>query len=405
MEFHDMLKQGLNDIPGPGFTNRMKNQVLRDIAGIRPQKPVRKTKPWALLTGAVAVCVAGVTCWGVYTHAFEPSTTNQPDTLVNLPTVASKTQPNQTITIAPAHVSVTGGIGDTLDVLKQDYGTPTQVTPAGAGLAEYDFAHGISAWVNADGRVLELHRTFTGSQMHSSNQMVFLMTPKDSLIQGGGPRTQGSTQVFTFLSPSLAKAFPSATFGKTVPGTYRVLSAQSASSVTATIIVGDATPHAFVQGPTDRPAQTTLTYDAEGMKQSDPAKLFKSPQGYSLYILNRFTASTEEPGSDIVWLNANHAFTMRIQELAPDAKVDDVIGTAKQQLNAVGATTVVDPVTTFQDQAFKSADFVGFASTKTQRVQIIVMQVAGRPFQFTFTVPTEAESLNPLYAMIKTIDK
>lgn len=151
------------------------------------------------------------------------------------------------------------------------------------------------------------------------------------------------------------------------------------------------------------PTHKNVTVVLEGMKETKQGTLFKSPQGYYLYTLPKFTASAEEPGKDIILTSYDERHTMRIELLPKDASVSKLIENAKEDLATLGEVNEQKDVA---DPFFNQAKAYLFASdTKTTRV-IIIQEVAGTLFRFTFTVANaeSAEGIIPSYwAMIKTI--
>ena len=152
------------------------------------------------------------------------------------------------------------------------------------------------------------------------------------------------------------------------------------------------------------PATKPLTYSLEGMSETHSAKLFRSPQGYYIYVLDTYKFSPEEPRKDVVTLSANPNAWMRIEMLGKAVDLKDLNNQAKQFLQATGTPVQEDVAATFQDPYMKShTSAFWHASSKTTVVGIYIQKIDGVYFRFTSFLPTEFESSVPLWAMMATI--
>ncbi len=156
---------------------------------------------------------------------------------------------------------------------------------------------------------------------------------------------------------------------------------------------------------TPLPARKTIEYTAEGMKETRSAKLFRSSQGYYIYVLDQFKAMAEEPGVDDVTLNANQNFVMKVTMLPRNANLNREIENAKLYLKALGTPVQENPQQVFTDPFFKQHTVAALHATdgKMFTKQVLLVKISGVPFKFVIQTPTETESIAALQAMIQTI--
>lgn len=399
MEFGEMLKQGLNDVPGRGFSHHLKQQVLRKVSQTPRRARRQKTSPWTgRLAPAVAVCLVVMGAIVLYDRPWRTTRAN--------PSAPSQSplNPKFPASTLPVPVSRQPGIGDTLATLTKEYGTPTKnAHPSTSVALEYDFPNHITAWLRG-GRAVQIQELFSGSQSHSAMQVMSLMTPADtnpvSHVSLQSPTENGVS--YTYESPTLAKVFPQAADGTAALGMYQIDEVFNGNSSLIRVFLSGSAPFRVNSSSNARSASTLLTFQSEGMPQSESAKLWNSPQGYSLYALNQYTASAEEPGKDVLMFSKNSALMMRVEMLSANADINQAIATAKVQLQAVG-NPQQEPASTLQDDFLKTASAYFHASNGTVTETIVLIKLDGVLFQFTLSAPKEAESLTPFYAMMKTI--
>jgi hypothetical protein len=89
--------------------------------------------------------------------------------------------------------------------------------------------------------------------------------------------------------------------------------------------------------------EQNLQYTINGEAKEKTAFLKKSDnQPFSLYVLQQFRLSAEEPGKDIVFLTEDDSIYMRIELLKADVNWDEVEKNVQAQLKSV-SETIRDP--------------------------------------------------------------
>ncbi|MFJ8068954.1 hypothetical protein ACIQZD_08385 [Peribacillus sp. NPDC096447] len=89
--------------------------------------------------------------------------------------------------------------------------------------------------------------------------------------------------------------------------------------------------------------EQNLQYSINGEAKEKTAFLKKSNnQPFSLYVLQQFSLSAEEPGKDIVFLTEDDSIYMRIELLKTDVNWDEVEKNVQSQLESI-TETIRDP--------------------------------------------------------------
>ncbi|MDQ0879800.1 hypothetical protein [Peribacillus sp. V2I11] len=89
--------------------------------------------------------------------------------------------------------------------------------------------------------------------------------------------------------------------------------------------------------------EQNLQYTINGEAIKKTAFLKKSDnQPFSLYVLQQFRLSTEEPGKDIVFLTEDDSIYMRVELLKADVNWDEVEKNVQAQLKSI-SETIRDP--------------------------------------------------------------
>ncbi|WHY58032.1 hypothetical protein [Peribacillus simplex] len=89
--------------------------------------------------------------------------------------------------------------------------------------------------------------------------------------------------------------------------------------------------------------EQNLRYTINGEAKEKTAFLKKSDnQPFSLYVLQQFRLSAEEPGKDIVFLTEDDSIYMRIELLKADVNWDEVEKNVQAQLKSI-SETISDP--------------------------------------------------------------
>lgn len=160
------------------------------------------------------------------------------------------------------------------------------------------------------------------------------------------------------------------------------------------------------QFPAARPQRKQIEVEIEGMKEYREASLKRSDQGYSIYVLDNFTFTGEEPGIDQIFFNYDDRYFVRIQLLPASADVDALRTSALDELRLVGTPEELTGAEIY-DPFFREAEFYLRASSPSFSKEIILMEIAGRLFRFSLNIPAgeASEGVVPSFlAMLKTVD-
>jgi len=160
------------------------------------------------------------------------------------------------------------------------------------------------------------------------------------------------------------------------------------------------------QLPSARPPRKEIEVHVEGMTEYREAALNRSDQGYSVYVMNDFTFTGEEPGIDQIFFNYDDRYFVRIQLLPEDSDIEALRENALEELRLVGTPDELSG-TEIYEPFFRSAEFYLRASNPTFSKEIIVMEIAGELFRFNMNIPVgvASEGVVPSFlAMLKTVD-
>ncbi|MGK0698475.1 hypothetical protein ACR3I8_02285 [Priestia flexa] len=107
---------------------------------------------------------------------------------------------------------------------------------------------------------------------------------------------------------------------------------------------------------TIRLPEQMMTYENEGMQEEKMGFLKTSEnQKYSLYVLEGYTFTEEEPRKDVIYYDANDALWMRIEVLPNNVDWDKIEQEAIKGLEAVSADVQKNSVTSYnEDLSFRS---------------------------------------------------
>ncbi|KUO73037.1 MAG: hypothetical protein APF77_20400 [Clostridia bacterium BRH_c25] len=158
--------------------------------------------------------------------------------------------------------------------------------------------------------------------------------------------------------------------------------------------------------PASRPPRKKIVVNVEGMTEYREATLKRSDQGYSIYVLDDYTFTEEEPGIDQIFFNYDPRYFVRIQRLPANANLSALKENAMEELRLVGTPNELEGPEIFEP-FFRSAAFYLQASNPTFSKEIIVIEIAEELFRFNMNIPrgVASEGVVPSFlAMLKTVD-
>ena len=145
--------------------------------------------------------------------------------------------------------------------------------------------------------------------------------------------------------------------------------------------------------------EQNLQYTLDGKMKEETAFLKKSDnQPFSLYVLQDYDLSAEEPGKDIVFLKDDDSVYMRM-ELLDQANWDEVEQNAKDQLQ-----TISDKL---EDPGLDIANGTAYevSTTEGEVVTSILLKDEKAPMRLTLFTKKNQDYRNAFLEMAKTAEK
>lgn len=156
---------------------------------------------------------------------------------------------------------------------------------------------------------------------------------------------------------------------------------------------------------TIRLPEQMMTYENEGMQEEKMGFLKTSEnQKYSLYVLEGYTFTEEEPRKDVIYYDANDALWMRIEVLPNNVDWDKIEQEAIKGLEAVSADVQKNSVTSYnEDLSFRSV--YSASNDKDRTTSYLVKESDKRPaMRLTIFTPVETENVNAFLEMTRSIE-
>jgi len=169
---------------------------------------------------------------------------------------------------------------------------------------------------------------------------------------------------------------------------------------------------ASASAPQPRDEFAAIPVHVEGEVEYRQAKLhYSDDMSYSLYVLDYFTYSAEEPGKDIVMSNYDGEYFVRIERLAPDINIDEFKNGLKKAYGEMGNVIERNPAELYFEE-FRDAKFWLHVdvlnengSVKTS-LQYLMKEIGGNRYGFFFHMPAKeaSEGLTPsMWAIVLTM--
>ncbi|CAH0202959.1 hypothetical protein SRABI96_01976 [Peribacillus sp. Bi96] len=145
--------------------------------------------------------------------------------------------------------------------------------------------------------------------------------------------------------------------------------------------------------------EQNLQYTSNGKVKEKTAFLKKSDnQPFSLYVLQQFKLSAEEPGKDIVFLTEDDSIYMRIELLREDVNWDEVEENVQAQLKSLSETIKEPALNVENDTGFEveSGDDV---------ITSILLKDEKAPVRLTMFTKKDKDYRDAFLEMAKTLLK
>ncbi|MBT2666011.1 hypothetical protein J7J00_10900 [Bacillus sp. ISL-4] len=145
--------------------------------------------------------------------------------------------------------------------------------------------------------------------------------------------------------------------------------------------------------------EQNLQYTINGEAKEKTAFLKKSDnQPFSLYVLQQFRLSAEEPGKDIVYLTKDDSIYMRIELLKADVNWDEVEKNVQAQLKSISET--------ISDPSLDVEDGTGFeVESGDDVITSILLKDEKSPVRLTIFTKEDRDYRDAFLEMAKTLIK
>lgn len=154
------------------------------------------------------------------------------------------------------------------------------------------------------------------------------------------------------------------------------------------------------------PPERNLDVTVEGVTEVRTATLFRSPQGYAIYVLPQIVMTQEEPCCDLAYARVDDGFFMRIERLADDADLATLRTNMDLALSSVGAAADL-PKANIHAEAFRDAELARHADNGDARVIMLVGRAGEGRYRVTLHLPRReaAEGIVPtLWATLDSLE-
>lgn len=155
------------------------------------------------------------------------------------------------------------------------------------------------------------------------------------------------------------------------------------------------------------PPTKEVEIEVEGMQETRTGTLAVSDNGYHLYVIPPFVFTAEEPGADVLYMEAYPDYMMRIQAMPGDADLDLLRENAEEELVSISGSFEERQGDEIYDPYLRGAAFYLQSVDEEMVKKIIVMEIDGLVFRFTMFLPVGGEASegaeSGFNAMIKTI--
>lgn len=165
---------------------------------------------------------------------------------------------------------------------------------------------------------------------------------------------------------------------------------------------------------TKRESNKKIEVKVEGdVELRDAELIYSDDKKYSLYVLNNYTFSPEEPNKDVILSNFDGDFFVRIEKLDSTANIEKLKEDFSNAYKTMGNVISREPATVFADK-FKDSklwlhvDIPQSETIMTQTtINYLVKDFEGELYSFTFHMPLKeaSEGITPsLWAMVSTME-
>ncbi|TYR80857.1 hypothetical protein FZC66_10895 [Priestia megaterium] len=148
-----------------------------------------------------------------------------------------------------------------------------------------------------------------------------------------------------------------------------------------------------------------FTYQNEGVTEEKMGFLQTSKnQNYTLYVLEGYEFTEEEPRKDVIYYKDNDQLWMRIEILPKDTKWPELKSQTKEMLKAGFNTVSEADSSTLSSKLNIDASFIA-SNNKMKGQSLLIKAIENRPaMRLTIFTPKETEGLDAFLEMANTIE-
>ncbi len=139
--------------------------------------------------------------------------------------------------------------------------------------------------------------------------------------------------------------------------------------------------------PRQLPDTRTLDVHVEGQVEAREARIFRSPQGYAIYVLPQLEMTQEEPCCDLAFARVDDGFSMRIERIDEGRDTATLAADMALALSSVGQAEDADVHGRFPPEARAEVELSQRAVGDGVSVAMLVARIDGGRYRVTLHLP------------------
>ena len=139
--------------------------------------------------------------------------------------------------------------------------------------------------------------------------------------------------------------------------------------------------------PRQLPETRALDVHVEGQVEAREARIFRSPQGYAIYVLPQLEMTQEEPCCDLAFARVDDGFSMRIERIDEGRDTATLAVDMALALSSVGQAEDTDVGGHFPPEARAEVELSQRAVGDGVSVAMLVARIDGGRYRVTLHLP------------------
>lgn len=135
------------------------------------------------------------------------------------------------------------------------------------------------------------------------------------------------------------------------------------------------------------PPTRTLEVTVEGQREAREARLFRSPQGYAIYVLPQLAMTPEEPCCDLAYARVDDGFFMRIERIDEAMDLATLRADMQLALSSVGPADEADGHAYVAAQPGTAVELALRAMGDGVSLVMLVARIDGGRYRVTLHLP------------------